>query len=96
MRRTAEFALGYHDILVKALVVRHHETDPLLKIEPAHHLLIATLQDLDNGRLHTPPAILTDDPHHRPITVQQLAHLAGREKQIIPPSSGRRKPKPSW
>ena len=76
--------VGRHDdVLIDALVVGNDEAGAALLAKPTHHGLGIALQHLDHRAFAPAPIIHPDHPHHRPITVQQLAHLPRGEKQAV-------------
>jgi len=78
-----EILRPHYDVLVQALVVRHHETQASFHVNASHHFVIGPLQHLHHRSFPTAALIDTDHSYHRPVTMQQLAHLPGGKKKIL-------------
>jgi hypothetical protein len=66
-----------------ALVVRYHEADAAVGVEPADDGSGAALQDLDDGALQPPAPVLPRDAGDDAVAVEDGPHLFGIEVEVV-------------
>ena len=80
---TRPILCGNQQILADFIVLGDQITDTVvIDIAPYQHLGIV-LKHLDHRGFASAPMIQPRDPHHRPVTIKQLAHLAIVQVQVL-------------
>ncbi len=72
----------HQDVLVDALVLGDEEPDAAILVEPADDFAVAAREHIDQHALGTATPVDADLTRRRPVAVQRLAHLVGREEQV--------------
>ena len=64
-------------------MIRHHKTDAVLEIDTAHNTLGISFQHLDDSAFAAPTPVYPHHPGNHAVAIHGLAHLPGRQEQVI-------------
>ena len=79
----AGLTVGNENLVADAGIVRNHQTEALLFIVAPNDLAVAALQNLYHRAFAAAPAVITSQTSQCLVAIEQIAHLAGRQEQII-------------